>query len=71
MAQDLGYKYDYTHIKENVWNPSLYGQEFEERARLRNAAVRLAEGILEGNKSLSVTLIDLPPQRLKKIGHPQ
>jgi hypothetical protein len=41
MAQDLGYKYDYTHRKENAWNPSLYGQEFEERATWRNAAVRL------------------------------
>ncbi len=35
MAEDLGYEYDYTHIKENAWNPTQHGQEFEEGIKLR------------------------------------
>ncbi len=37
MAKDLGYNFDYTHIKENAWNPSLHGQEFEENIKIRKA----------------------------------
>lgn len=44
MAKDLGYQFDYTHIKENAWNPSLHGQEFEENIKLRRALLALVEG---------------------------
>jgi hypothetical protein len=37
MAKDLGYNFDYTHIKENAWTPTLHGQEFEENIKLRKA----------------------------------
>jgi hypothetical protein len=44
MAKDLGYQFDYTHIKENAWNPSSHGQEFEESIQLRRALLALVEG---------------------------
>jgi hypothetical protein len=61
MAEDLGYKYDHTHIKENAWNPSQHGHEFEEKTRMRSAGVRLLEGLVEGNRSLSVTVVEPSP----------
>jgi hypothetical protein len=56
MAKDVGYSFDFTHIKENAWHPSLHGQEFEENIKLRRALL----GLVEGKSSLNVVVAPHP-----------
>jgi hypothetical protein len=56
MAKDVGYSFDFTHIKENAWHPSLHGQEFEENIKLRKALL----GLVEGRSSLNVVVAPHP-----------
>jgi len=56
MAKDLGYQYDYTHIKENAWNPTQHGQEFEDNIKLRKGLL----GLVEGTGILNVAVMPHP-----------
>jgi hypothetical protein len=69
MAKDLGYGYDYTHIKEQAWKPRWYGEADEEGLKLRRGLLAALEG--RGSLSVKVGLDqDAAPQQQRDPGPP-
>jgi uncharacterized protein DUF6680 len=65
MAKDVGYRYDFTHFKENAWAPRWYGVAEEENLKLRQGLI----AALEDKGSLSVKI--KPDQPVAAVARPQ
>ena len=54
IGKELGYKFDYTHIKDSACYPTLFGMADEESMKLRQRLI----AALEGSGTLSVKLVE-------------
>jgi len=64
MAKDLGYGYDYTHIKEQAWTPMWHRTADEEWLKVRQGLL----AALTDKGSLGVKVYAAQPANANKVG---